>query len=77
MKALSVAEVKTHFSSLLSLVQKGESIKILYGKSKKPVAMIVPIEEDKSERIIGLLDDKASFQMKGDGKITEEDFLSI
>jgi antitoxin (DNA-binding transcriptional repressor) of toxin-antitoxin stability system len=77
MKALSVAEVKSHFSQLLSLVQNGEKIKILYGKSKKPIAMIVPLEEDKSDRIIGILDNKASFKIHGDGKITEKDFLGI
>ena len=77
MKALSVAEVKAHFSHLLTLVRNGEKIKILYGKSKKPVAMIVPLEEDKSDRTIGILDNKASFKMDGDGKITEEEFLGI
>lgn len=77
MKALSVAEVKSHFSQLLRLVQNGEKIKILYGKSKKPIAMIVPLEEDKSDRIIGILDNKASFKIHGNGKITEEDFLGI
>ena len=77
MKALSVAEVKSHFSELLSLVQNGEKIKILYGKSKKPIAMIVPLEENKSDRIIGILDNQASFNIYGNKKITEEEFLSI
>ncbi len=77
MKSLTVGEVKTHFSELISLVQKGEKVKILYGKSKKPVAMLVPLEDMKKDREIGLLDGKASFTMLGDGKITEEEFLGI
>ena len=77
MKSLTVGEVKTHFSELISLVKKGEKVKILYGKSKKPVAMLVPLEDMKKDREIGLLDGKASFTMLGDGKITEEEFLGI
>jgi antitoxin (DNA-binding transcriptional repressor) of toxin-antitoxin stability system len=73
MKALTVGEIKTHFSELLNLVGKGETIKILYGKNKKPVALIVPLEE--KNRKIGILEGKASFLVQGDGKITEEDFL--
>jgi antitoxin (DNA-binding transcriptional repressor) of toxin-antitoxin stability system len=61
MKVLSVAEVKTHFSDLLVQVKNGENVKILYGKSKKPVAMLVPIENRNSPRRIGILEGKATF----------------
>ena len=77
MKALTVAELKTHFSDILVQVRNGENIKILYGKSKKPVAMIVPIENMNSPRKIGILDGKAAFNINGNGKISEEDFLGI
>jgi antitoxin (DNA-binding transcriptional repressor) of toxin-antitoxin stability system len=77
MKALTVAEIKTNFSQILIQVQKGENVKILYGKSKKPVAMIVPIENMASPRRIGVLDGKAVFREYGDGKISEDDFLGI
>jgi adenosine/AMP kinase len=56
-------------------VKNGENVKILYGKSKKPVAMIIPIENINSPRKIGVLDGKAAFKLKGDGKISEEEFL--
>jgi antitoxin (DNA-binding transcriptional repressor) of toxin-antitoxin stability system len=75
MKALSVADIKTHFSDILAGIQKGEKVKILYGKSKKPVAMIVPLEEEKGPRKIGILDGTAFFKTRGNGKITEEEFL--
>ena len=77
MRALTVAEVKTNFSDILVQVKNGENIKILFGKSKKPVAMIVPIKNADSPRKIGILDGKASFRAKGNGKISEEDFLGI
>ena len=77
MKALTVAEIKTHFSEILIQVQKGENFKILYGKSKNPVAMIIPIENMASPRRIGVLDGKAVFRQNGDGKISEEYFLGI
>jgi antitoxin (DNA-binding transcriptional repressor) of toxin-antitoxin stability system len=75
MKALTVAEVKNHFSDILIQVKNGENVKILYGKAEKPVAMIVPIDDMNNPRKIGALDGKASFRMKGDGKLSEEEFL--
>jgi antitoxin (DNA-binding transcriptional repressor) of toxin-antitoxin stability system len=77
MKALTVGEVKTHFSELLGLVRKGERIQILYGKAKRPVAMLVPLEEVKGERELGFMEGKATFQIQGDGKISEEEFLGL
>jgi len=77
MKALTVAEIKTNFSDILVQVKNGENFKILYGKSKKPVAMIVPIENNNSPRKIGILDGKAVFRVNGNGKITEEEFIVL
>ena len=67
MEALSVAELKTHFSEVLLRVKNGENIKILYGKSKKPIAMIVPIENYCDPRRIGILEGTASFKELKDG----------
>jgi len=77
MKALTVAQIKTNFSDILVMVKNGEKVKILYGKSKKPVAMITPIENINNPRVIGILDGKATFKINGDGKITEEEFLGL
>ena len=77
MKALTVAEIKTNFSDILVQVKNGENFKILYGKSKKPVAMIVPINNSENPRKIGVLDGKAKFKVNGNGKITEEEFLGL
>ena len=71
MKELTVAQIKTHFSDVLGYVKNGENVKILYGKTKKPIAMIVPIENINTPRRIGILDGKATFTQIGDGKMTE------
>ena len=77
MKSLTVAEIKAHFSDVLVRVKNGETVKILYGKSKKPIAMIVPIEKTKHTRRIGILEGEATFVINGNSKISEEEFLGI
>lgn len=77
MKAMTVAQVKTNFSDVLIRVKNGENVKILYGKSKKPVAIITPIENINSPRRIGILNGKAAFKINGNSKISEEAFLGI
>jgi antitoxin (DNA-binding transcriptional repressor) of toxin-antitoxin stability system len=77
MKALTVAEIKTHFSDILFQVKNGEKVKILYGKSKKPIAMIIPLEDTNIPRKIGILDGVASYKEEGDGKISLEEFLGL
>jgi antitoxin (DNA-binding transcriptional repressor) of toxin-antitoxin stability system len=42
MKTLSVAERKSQFSSVVTDLRKGEEVVITYGRSKKPLATIVP-----------------------------------
>jgi len=79
MKTLPVGEIKAQFSEVLEKVKQGESFGILYGKKKKPVAMIVPyIESDeKKERRLGILDGKVKVTFAEDFKMTEEEFLGL
>lgn len=79
MKTLPVGELKAQFSEVLEKVQSGESFGILYGKKKKPVAMIVPYKNvaPKEERKIGLLDGKINIQISDDFKMTEEELLEL
>ncbi|MFZ4615646.1 MAG: type II toxin-antitoxin system Phd/YefM family antitoxin [Rectinemataceae bacterium] len=79
MKTLPVGELKAHFSEILDLVQHGERIGILYGKKKKPIAMIVPYVEDKPEgkRKLGTLEGKAKVIFKDDFAMTAEELLGI
>jgi antitoxin (DNA-binding transcriptional repressor) of toxin-antitoxin stability system len=78
MKAMPVGEVKTHFSEVLEEVKQGNRIGILYGRKKKPVAMIVPyIEEKVSRRKIGILDGKIRIKFKDDFEMTTEELLEM
>jgi antitoxin (DNA-binding transcriptional repressor) of toxin-antitoxin stability system len=77
MKTLPVGELKAQFSEVLEKVKKGESFGILYGRQKKPVAMIVPYAEGeaKKARKIGLYDGKVTIRIAEDFEISEEDLL--
>ena len=79
MKTLPVGELKAQFSEVLELVEKGESFGILYGKKKKPIAMIVPYSEKKTkkERILGLLEGKVEVKFHEDFAMTEEELVSM
>jgi antitoxin (DNA-binding transcriptional repressor) of toxin-antitoxin stability system len=46
-------------------------------EAKKPVATIIPIPDKNSPREIGILDGKAAFRTKGDGKLSEEEFFGM
>jgi prevent-host-death family protein len=79
MKSLPVGELKAHFSEVLEEVQQGESFEIVYGKKKKPVAKIVPIEKPKKKpnRKLGILEGKVKFVFADDFKMTEEEFINL
>jgi prevent-host-death family protein len=79
MKTLPVGELKAQFSEVLEKVKKGEKYGIVYGKKKKPVAMIVPYTdiEKKKERKLGILDGKCAIHFADDFKMTEEEFVGL
>lgn len=79
MKSLPVGELKAHFSEVLEDVQNGETIEIVYGKKKTPVARIVPVtaQKKKGKRKLGILEGKASVVFADDFKMTEEEFINL
>jgi antitoxin (DNA-binding transcriptional repressor) of toxin-antitoxin stability system len=78
MKAMPVGEVKSHFSEVLEEVKQGNRIGILYGRTKKPVAMIVPYTEERTaKRKIGILDGKIKIKFRDDFEMTTEDLLNM
>lgn len=74
---MSVGEFKIHFSEVLKCVEAGEKIAITYGKKKEIKAMLVPNEEKKPKRKLGILQGKATYKMKQDYKMSEEEFLGL
>lgn len=79
MKSLPVGELKANFSEVLEDVQNGETIEILYGKKRKPVARIVPINGSKAKgkRKLGLLKGKVKYVFADDFKMTEEELINL
>jgi antitoxin (DNA-binding transcriptional repressor) of toxin-antitoxin stability system len=79
MKTLPVGEIKAQFSEVLERVLLGETFGIVYGKKKRPVAMIVPYvdPEEKAARKIGVLDGKNSIVFAEDFKMTENELLGF
>jgi len=78
MKTMAVGEIKTHFSQILGEVKNGKRVGILFGRAKKPIAMIVPyVEEKKRERKIGILDGKVKIDFKNDYKMTTEELCGL
>ena len=76
---MTVADFKSRFSEVIACVSQGENVQILYGRSKRPVAVISSkgTGADLPKRKIGTFDGIASFSEVDDGKISEEEFLGI
>jgi antitoxin (DNA-binding transcriptional repressor) of toxin-antitoxin stability system len=78
MKALSVGDLKTNFSAVLTEVKNGGTVEVLYGRAKNPVAMFVPYKpEQKGKRKIGILDGRANIKFKKNFKMTVEELLGL
>jgi prevent-host-death family protein len=77
MKTLPLAEVKTHFSSLLKEVQTGSEIAISYGKKRETIAVIVPYKEYKrsKKRKLGTLKGKMKVIFEKDFAMTDADLI--
>ena len=75
---MMVADFKADFSSVLAQVQMGEQFQILFGRTKKPVAVLSPLKNEGAKKhVLGTYEGKASFSEQGDGKISLEEFLGI
>ena len=75
---MPVGELKANFSEVLEEVRHGEKVGILYGKAKKPVAMLVPYSDGKkAKRKIGLLDGKATIAFNDDFEMTTEELCNL
>ena len=79
MKSLPVGEFKAQLSQLVEEVQNGATIKLVKGKKRVPVALLVPIDRSKSnkKRKFGILKGKASVTFADDFKMTEEEFINL
>lgn len=78
MYQLTVGQFKAKFSEALSKVLQGETVGITYGKNKKKVAALVPINMVMKQNKIklGSLKGKASYKISSNFKMTDEEFLN-
>lgn len=78
MNQMTVGQFKAKFSEVLEKVLQGESVGITYGKNKKKVAALIPYKRfiKKANFKLGLLEGKASFKMRKDFKMPDEEFLA-
>jgi len=74
---MTVGELKAGFSKVLNRVQEGETVQVLYGRAKKPVALIKPVASNlPAKRPIGLLEGKVRITFHDDYKFkSTEEFL--
>lgn len=79
MKTLTYTEIKNNFPQILDIVKSGEEIVVSAEKGKERVAVIISYEkyQRKKERPLGILRGKASYNIKDDFEITDEEFLSL
>ncbi len=79
MKSLPVGEFKAQFSEVLEKVQQGETVEIVFGKKKTPVALLVPINGSKplKKRKLGILEGKVKFKFAKNFKMTDEELLDL
>jgi antitoxin (DNA-binding transcriptional repressor) of toxin-antitoxin stability system len=78
MKTMSVAELKSQFSSVVSDLKQGKEIVITYGRGKKPLGKIVPQSKlrvpDYSIKLGDLQAQGWSYSMKN-FDLTDEDLI--
>ena len=78
MKTMPVAQFKAQFSRVLADVQRGERVAVLYGRTRKPVAMIVPYQPERARvRELGFLDGKVSIEFRDDYEVSDEELLGL
>ena len=79
MKTIKIAEASKNFSHVMDIVRNGEEVTISDGQEKEKIAILIPFSKyvKYRERKLGILENKASFTLKDDFKISDEDFLSL
>ena len=79
MKAITSNEVISNMLKILEQVQNGEEIIIKNAQNQEGIAVIIPYKKylKKQERTLGILKGKASYQMRDDFQMTDEELLTL
>ena len=80
METTTVGDLKENFSSILKKIKNGKSITIAFGRKREKIAVIIPYSEyskNKKPRKIGILEGKATYKIKKDFKMSDEELLNL
>lgn len=85
MKTLTDDDAKNNILGILEMVQNGEEVVIKNINTEENIAVIVPYKKyqkkgrskKKQERPLGILKGKASYKIKDDFKISDEELLNL
>jgi len=79
MKTLTQNEVIKNIFKILEMVKNGEEIIIKDEENQENVAVIISYGnyKNKQERPLGILKGKATYKIKDDFKITDEELLAL
>lgn len=77
MKVVSFSHIKKNLAKIFEMVKDGEEIIVSKNKGKDKLAVILPYNkyQTEKERPLGILKGKATFKIKDDFKMTEEELL--
>ena len=77
-KQLTVGELKARFSEVLKEVEQGHTIEVVYGRARKPVAMLTPPPKpQKKWRMAGVLAHRGPVIFAPDFKMTAEELIGL
>ncbi len=81
MQTIQVAELKANFSEILKNIQnKKEEYLIQYGRKHTKVAVLISYDvytKNTPKVRLGILKDKANYEIKSDFEITENELLGL
>lgn len=79
MKTLQIGKFKAQLSQLIDDVQNGETIEVVKGKKKVPVALLVPPNgaKPKKKRKLGAWEGKVKVTFAPNFKMTDEELLDL
>lgn len=77
-KQMTVGVLKARFSEVLKEVEQGQSIEVVFGRAKKPVAMLTPPQKpNKKWRKMGALMHLGPIDIGPDFKMTDEELIGL
>jgi prevent-host-death family protein len=80
MKTLMVDEFKRNISEVLEIIKQGEEVTISSGKEKENIAVLIPFDmyiRGQKKRKLGILESRASYSLKEDFEMSDEELLSL